>query len=84
MCWDQIGLTITTQFHCYGTGRFGHSEQDGALTLREGALLQTFPLDYNFIEPDKLFVLKDVVRNIGNAVPVRLGRNYWHINQKAS
>lgn len=73
MRWDQIGPTITTQFHCYGTGRFGHPEQDRALTLREGALLQTFPQDYNFIDPDRPFVLKDVARHIGNAVPVRLG-----------
>lgn len=73
MRWDQIGPTITTQFHSYGTGRFGHPEQDRALTLREGALLQTFPQEYNFIDPDKPFVLKDVARHIGNAVPVRLG-----------
>ena len=73
MRWDQIGPTITTQFHCYGTGRFGHPEQNRALTLREGALLQTFPHEYNFIDPDKPFVLKDVARHIGNAVPVRLG-----------
>jgi DNA (cytosine-5)-methyltransferase 1 len=73
MRWNQIGPTITTQFHCYGTGRFGHPEQDRALTLREGALLQTFPPDYNFINPEKPFCLKDVARHIGNAVPVRLG-----------
>lgn len=40
---DAIGPTMTTQFYCYGTGRYGHPEQDRALTLREGALLQTFP-----------------------------------------
>ncbi len=73
MRWNQIGPTITTQFHCYGTGRFGHPEQDRALTLREGALLQTFPPDYNFIDPDRAFSLKDIARHIGNAVPVRLG-----------
>ena len=73
MRWNQIGPTITTQFYCYGTGRFGHPEQDRALTLREGALLQTFPPDYNFLDPAKPFCLKDVARHIGNAVPVRLG-----------
>ncbi len=73
MRWNQIGPTITTQFHCYGTGRFGHPEQDRALTLREGALLQTFPPDYNFIDPEREFVIKDIARHIGNAVPVRLG-----------
>ncbi|MCL2228535.1 MAG: DNA cytosine methyltransferase [Firmicutes bacterium] len=74
MSWDKIGPTMTTQFYCYGTGRYGHPEQDRALTLREGALLQTFPIDYQFIDPTKeLFSIKDIARHIGNAVPVRLG-----------
>lgn len=73
MRWDAIGPTMTTQFYCYGTGRYGHPIQDRALTLREGALLQTFPKDYDFIDPDAKFVLHDIARHIGNAVPVRLG-----------
>ncbi len=73
MTWEQIGPTITTQFFSYGTGRYGHPEQDRAVSLREGALLQTFPPDYEFIDPNKPFVFRDVARHIGNAVPVRLG-----------
>ena len=73
MKWDAIGPTMTTQFYCYGTGRYGHPEQDRALTLREGALLQTFPKTYNFIDPKVSFKMKDIARHIGNAVPVRLG-----------
>lgn len=73
MRWDAIGPTITTQFYCYGTGRFGHPEQNRALTLREGALLQTFPEKYEFIDPNINIRLKDIARHIGNAVPVRLG-----------
>lgn len=73
MTWHQIGPTITTQFYCYGTGRYGHPEQDRALTLREGAILQTFPPHYNFIDPQRDFFIKDIARHIGNAVPVRLG-----------
>lgn len=73
MTWEQIGPTITTQFYSYGTGRYGHPEQDRALSLREGALLQTFPHNYNFINPDAEFVFGDIARHIGNAVPVRLG-----------
>ena len=73
MRWDAIGPTMTTQFYCYGTGRYGHPEQDRALTLREGALLQTFPADYDFIDPNAKFILHDIARHIGNAVPVRLG-----------
>lgn len=73
MTWQQIGPTITTQFHNYGTGRYGHPEQDRALSLREGALLQTFPDWYDFIDPDHPAVMSDIARHIGNAVPVRLG-----------
>lgn len=73
MTWSQIGPTITTQFYSYGTGRYGHPEQDRALSLREGALLQTFPADYDFIDPDRDFAFRDIARHIGNAVPVRLG-----------
>ena len=73
MRWDAIGPTMTTQFYCYGTGRYGHPEQNRALTLREGALLQTFPADYDFIDPSVDFVMRDIARHIGNAVPVRLG-----------
>lgn len=73
MAWDKISPTMTTQFYCYGTGRYGHPEQDRALTLREGALIQTFPIDYQFTEPGKEFALKDIAKEIGNAVPVKLG-----------
>lgn len=73
MTWEQIGPTITTQFYNYGTGRYGHPEQDRALSLREGALLQTFPEWYDFIDPNRRFVFNDIARHIGNAVPVRLG-----------
>ncbi len=73
LSWDQIGPTITTQFYAYGTGRHGHPEQDRGLSLREGALLQTFPRDYDFINPNVSFCFRDIARHIGNAVPVRLG-----------
>lgn len=41
---------ITTQFYGYGNGRFGHPEQNRALSLREGAILQSFPDDYVFVD----------------------------------
>lgn len=73
--WDKIGPTMTTQFFCYGTGRYGHPEQDRALTLREGALLQTFPEKYEFFPPETQDIcMRDIARHIGNAVPVRLGK----------
>lgn len=73
MKWDDVAPTITTQFTAYGTGRFGHPEQDRALTLREGAMLQSFPQDYSFVPAGEKVVLKKVSRYIGNAVPPRLG-----------
>jgi len=73
MSWDTVAPTVTTQFYNYGTGRFGHPEQDRALSLREGALLQTFPPGYEFIDPEVSFSIKRLGTHIGNAVPVRLG-----------
>ncbi len=70
---NSIGPTITTQFYNYGTGRFGHPEQNRALSLREGALLQTFPAEYDFLNPKTEFSFKKIGAHIGNAVPVNLG-----------
>jgi len=73
MSWDEPAPTITTQFFGYGNGRFGHPEQDRAISLREGAIFQTFPRDYMFTPPGEPIVKKTVGRLIGNAVPVKLG-----------
>ena len=70
MSWDEVAPTITTQFLNYGSGRFGHPEQNRALSVREGALLQTFPNDYDFGED---ISLTKIGRHIGNAVPPKLG-----------
>lgn len=74
MRWDDVAPTITT--HCVGlnNGRFGHPEQDRAITLREAALLQSFPRGYEFVDPTKEPSSKSLARHIGNAVPVKLGR----------
>ena len=72
MRWDALAPTITTQFCYYSTGRFGHPEQDRAISVREGALLQTFPADYDLIEGDEPFLICNLARHIGNAVPVKL------------
>ena len=73
MRWEEPAPTITTQFHGYGSGRFGHPEQDRAISLREGALLQTFPHNYSFVAPGDAVHIAPVARLIGNAVPVELG-----------
>lgn len=69
MVWNNVSPTITTQFTSYGSGRFGHPEQNRALSIREGALLQTFPIDYDFGD----FPSTKLSRHIGNAVPPQLG-----------
>lgn len=74
MEWDKPSPTITTQFFGFGNGRFGHPQQNRALSLREGAILQTFPAKYKFVKKNETVRMKTVGRLIGNAVPVRLGQ----------
>ena len=69
---DDLAPTVTTQFINLGSGRFGHPKQHRALSLREGALLQTFPEGYKFIEPDSPITVSRIASYIGNAVPVDL------------
>jgi len=73
MSWDEPSPTITTQFYNYGTGRFGHPEQNRALTIREAAILQTFPKKYKFYKNSDDIKLTKIGTHIGNAVPVNLG-----------
>ncbi len=73
MEWDEVAPTITTQFTKYGTGRFGHPEQNRALTLREGAILQSFPPNYSFVPKGEKVIVQSIARHIGNAVPPKLG-----------
>lgn len=74
MAWNKPSPTITTQFIGFGNGRFGHPTQHRGLSLREGALLQSFPLRYQFVPPGAPVTLATMGRMIGNAVPVRLGK----------
>ena len=73
MEWDAPAPTLTTQCFGYGNGRFGHPEQDRAISLREAAMLQTLPQTYEFLAPGQLPKFSVLGRLIGNAVPVRLG-----------
>ena len=73
MAWDKPSPTITTQCNGYGNGRFGHPEQDRAISLREAALLQSFPPHYQFMAEGEKCPIGALAKMIGNAVPVRLG-----------
>ena len=66
--------TMTTQFYGFGNGRFGHPEQDRAITIREGAIFQGFPRDYQFMPEGVKPSISLLGKMIGNAVPVGLGQ----------
>lgn len=65
MFWDRPSPTITTKFFSISNGRFAHPDQNRAITIREGATLQSFPLSYVF----KSASLAQQAKMIGNAVP---------------
>lgn len=64
MAWDKPSPTITTRFNSFSNGCFGHPVENRALSLREGATLQTFPKSYRFNGS-----VVTIARHIGNAVP---------------
>jgi DNA (cytosine-5)-methyltransferase 1 len=66
MTWDQASPTITGGCTTPCKGRFGHPDKRRyTISVREAALLQTFPEDYRF-ETDQMDAVCDM---IGNAVP---------------
>lgn len=74
MSWDEPSPTITTLAFNFGAGRFGHPEQDRAITLREAAVLQSFPPDYQFVARGAPVQFSPLGRLIGNAVPPTLAK----------
>lgn len=63
--WDRPAPTITTKFFSVSNGRFVHPEENRALSIREGATLQSFPKKYKFVGTS----IAKIARLIGNAVP---------------
>lgn len=68
MWWDRPAPALTCKCHSLSNGRYGHPEQDRAISLREAAALQTYRDDYVFYGKSK----GHVGNQIGNSVPVRL------------
>ena len=67
LAWDEPSSTITAGCTTLSKGRFGHPDEDRTISLREAALLQTFP-------PDYLFETRHFERAceiVGNALPCR-------------
>lgn len=65
MHWYKPAPTITTKFFSISNGRFVHPEENRAISIREGATLQTFPQNYIFYTNS----IGGAARMIGNAVP---------------
>lgn len=74
MEWDAPAPTMTGQCYGFGNGRFGHPEQDRGISLREAAILQSFPRDYSFVRDGDPVCMTKVGLMIGNAVPPLLGK----------
>jgi len=68
MSWDKPAPAITTKFRYTSSGRYGHPEQDRAISIREGATLQSFPKEYVFYTKS----FSAIGKMIGNAVPPKL------------
>jgi len=66
MKWDDVAPTITGGCDNPSKGRFIHPEENRAITLREAALLQTFPKNYKFSTSKGK---TGVALMIGNALP---------------
>lgn len=67
--WNRPAGTLTAMFDNFTRGRFAHPKENRNITGREGARLQSFPDSFRFLGPKK-----DVAKQIGNAVPPRLGQ----------
>lgn len=80
MCWTKPSPTITTKFYSISNGRFIHPDEDRAISLREGAVLQTFPKTYKFIGNS----IAGIARLIGNAVPPEFARRIGNAILKES
>jgi DNA (cytosine-5)-methyltransferase 1 len=73
MAWDDVSPTITGGCFNPSKGRFLHPTKNRAITLREAALLQTFPASYFFsVERGKC----PAAQMIGNALPPEFIRRH--------
>ncbi len=75
MFWDKPSPTITTRFNSYSNGRYGHPEQNRAISLREGATLQSFSTTYKFYSKNQ----STIAKMIGNAVPPKMAKKIAEI-----
>jgi len=69
MRWDSPAPALTSRCNSISNGRYGHPEQDRAISLREAAAIQSFPDSYEFFGGTT-----EIAKQIGNAVPVNLAK----------
>lgn len=79
MSWEKPAPTLTTKFNSITTGRYAHPEQDRAISLREGAFLQSFPKNYIFYGN-----MQAIAKQIGNAVPPKMAEAFGDYLMKSS
>jgi DNA (cytosine-5)-methyltransferase 1 len=75
MAWDRPAVTIKRECAHVGNGRYGHPEQDRLCSVRELAILQGFPKDYQFGGGS----LSNMYRHIGDAVPPLISYQLAHL-----
>jgi len=68
--WKQVSPTITSGFTTLSMGRFGHPSQLRTISVREAALIQTFPINYK-IDTTHITTAREIV---GNAFPPKFGQ----------
>ena len=71
MAWSQVSPTLTTKCISLSNGRYGHPEQDRAISVREAATIQSFPENYIFSDSTSI-----AAKHIGNAVPPEFARRF--------
>lgn len=69
LTWEKPSVTIRTEFFKPEKGRYIHPDEDRVITHYEAALIQGFPKDYRWVG-----TREQIARQIGNAVPIPLGK----------
>ncbi len=73
MSWGALAPTLTTGCFNPSKGRFLHPEENRAITMREAAMLQSFPKSYKFVESHGKVA---IAIQIGNAIPPEFVRRH--------
>lgn len=77
MSFDEVSPTLTCKCTSISNGRFGHPEQDRAISVREAAAIQTFPDNYEFFGN-----MGENTKWVGNAVPVKFAETFGNYFMK--